>query len=425
MAGRPMKDIPDDAPPAIKEFIGELRAFVRDAVGEEGSVTGLAERGPLSRSTFMGAISGQRMPTLSTVLGIVDTVAKHKVLPEREHRHLMSEWTERFDWATRALRVEPEPATATADGYHASTDMTYQWTVNSAVDRLMALSKKLNGAHPQGYMGAMNSYLKDHPQAAADLATVARAVEDGIDFPPKVALILGLLAVAEQGGHSPLTVEAVARRNAIVHGLDPTGRQSAVAKASAVLDDALQRLDEAHEAVRRARALVSLVAGADSDGLSDFDWLTGQEEGLILSDTQRPSPFPHPTGPPEPTSPVAQQLEGLTAEEQKDLLRDMLLHHAAGLLGDAEAEVLRELGEFFAVGFDSVTAVELRDRISAAIGLELPASLLVDHPTVSGLAEYVRELLAVPTAPKRTDAVPGEATGSAPAGVTRGAGTGT
>ncbi|WP_169809768.1 type I polyketide synthase, partial [Streptomyces griseoruber] len=67
--------------------------------------------------------------------------------------------------------------------------------------------------------------------------------------------------------------------------------------------------------------------------------------------------------------------------------------HAAAVLGHAAAGDVDSTLTFKALGFDSATSVELRNRLVADTGLSLPASVLFDHPTPKALARHVRGLL--------------------------------
>jgi acyl transferase domain-containing protein/acyl carrier protein len=87
--------------------------------------------------------------------------------------------------------------------------------------------------------------------------------------------------------------------------------------------------------------------------------------------------------------PVAQQLAGRSEEEQRTLLLDLVRASVATVLAHGTPETIAADQQFKQLGFDSLTAVELRNRLNAATGLRLPATLTFDYPTPKALVAHL------------------------------------
>ncbi|MFD3924325.1 SDR family NAD(P)-dependent oxidoreductase, partial [Streptomyces sp. NPDC058595] len=90
-----------------------------------------------------------------------------------------------------------------------------------------------------------------------------------------------------------------------------------------------------------------------------------------------------------PSSSLTVRLTGLAKSEQETLIRDLLRTEVATSLGHVAPEQVDLADSFKALGFDSLTSVDLRNRLSSSTGLRLPATLLFDYPTPAALIEYV------------------------------------
>jgi acyl transferase domain-containing protein/acyl carrier protein len=107
--------------------------------------------------------------------------------------------------------------------------------------------------------------------------------------------------------------------------------------------------------------------------------------GLVKAPVQRSAPGS--------ATAAFDQVIALTGVKRTEALRDLVCGEVAIVLGHTGSAAIDPGTAFKDMGFDSLTAVDLRNRLSAVTGLQLPATLVFDYPTPAELVDYVSGLI--------------------------------
>uniref|UniRef100_UPI001301E958 type I polyketide synthase n=1 Tax=Thermoactinospora rubra TaxID=1088767 RepID=UPI001301E958 len=185
----------------------------------------------------------------------------------------------------------------------------------------------------------------------------------------------------------------------------------ATSLASGMWEDATGmsgRLDDL-DVQRMNRAGVGMLSAAG--GLALFDRALAMDEAMlapIMLDLRplraRPDEVPailralvpapaRRTAQPQ-TGLLRRRLAGASESERDRILLDLVRQRVAAVLGHASTDAVPPERAFHELGFDSLTALELRNELNAATGLRLEATLAFDYPNALAVAEHLKSLLA-------------------------------
>jgi acyl transferase domain-containing protein/NADP-dependent 3-hydroxy acid dehydrogenase YdfG/acyl carrier protein len=90
------------------------------------------------------------------------------------------------------------------------------------------------------------------------------------------------------------------------------------------------------------------------------------------------------------------QLAAVPEAQRPALARQLVLAQVAAVLGHRSADAVEPDRPFKELGFDSLAAVQLRNRLNRATGLNLPSTTVFDHPTANAIAEHLLTQLDAP-----------------------------
>ncbi len=151
---------------------------------------------------------------------------------------------------------------------------------------------------------------------------------------------------------------------------------------------------------------VSSAHGSAQGVVARIDWARFlplyQQAGrrALLAELERELPDTVPVELPSGKTQLVEQLTNAPVQQRKKLLTDYLRGSVAEVTRVDAAEIRQDVG-FFDLGMDSLMAVELRRRIEQGVGKDIPITLVMDHPRLSDVADYLlRDVLGLNEQPE-------------------------
>ncbi|MEU5760035.1 type I polyketide synthase [Nocardia sp. NPDC047648] len=87
---------------------------------------------------------------------------------------------------------------------------------------------------------------------------------------------------------------------------------------------------------------------------------------------------------------LARRLAAAPEHDRAAIVLDVVREQVAGVLGHISGDAVDPTAPFTELGFDSLAGVEFRNRLAKATGVQLPSTLVFDHPTAAAVATFVR-----------------------------------
>jgi len=238
----------------------------------------------------------------------------------------------------------------------------HELTIDAGLDLFVLFSSfaATMGGPGQGAYAAANAELDALARHRSDLGL------------PALSMAWGAWA---DGGMADNATTAARLRRGGIRPLPPAGALRALGRALHQDDTALTVVD-----VDWATFGATILAGRPTRALDGLP-------GPAIT-----APVPEPVA--EPAASFAERLAAMPAPERSAALVGLVRTAAAGVLGFAAADQVEPGTPFADLGFDSLMAVEFRDRLGVATGLRLPQGIVFDHPTPAVLARHLLDQLA-------------------------------
>ncbi|MET8876584.1 type I polyketide synthase [Nocardia sp. NPDC004604] len=149
------------------------------------------------------------------------------------------------------------------------------------------------------------------------------------------------------------------------------------AEGASLFDDALAHSDACLAPIRFDAGVLRRA--------SDVDVVPAVLRGFVRrSSPTRPAPVAAAAGS------LAARLAGVPQARRSEVVLEVVLTAAAAVLGHDSAADIRPDQRFDEIGFDSLGGVEFRNRLGKATGLQLPSTLVFDHPTPAAVSKLVQ-----------------------------------